>query len=152
MTNCKCGKAIEQHEAGRCLDAWISELVGWKVKWMEDGSLQRNLHPYVWSPPKGMTTQTEYWIEAPRYSTDLNHAIKFVKFVCEKLDELRGTHSVSYVSHRLQTYTNFQVSIFRFDWRIVGQEIKSQQDEAAHAICIAGLKTLHLIEKMKEER
>ncbi len=139
MTNCKyCHTPIEQHDAGRCLDAMVANIQGFDIQ--QEGEY----FAYVTS------VDGEFYPKP--YSTDLNHAIKFARLVCEKLNELRETHSISYVSHRLDTYTDHQVSTFKFDWRVVGDTVKSEKNSAPHAICIAGLKTLHLIEKMKGER
>ena len=63
----------------RKLDALIAEkIMGYKVRWIEDGTIQKRLTPEIYSPPHGITTQFTYWLECPFYSTDIAAAFNIV--------------------------------------------------------------------------
>ncbi len=164
MIRCEnCNEEIQNHEAGRCLDRLIAEKSGLNVWVVEGGTVVDSTQQLKGGTPclkdgiytcESMFRFGDHSKPLLHYSTDLNHAMEFVKFVCAKLNKLRSTHSIGYISHQLHTYTNHQVSAFKFDWRIVGDIVKSEknEDEAPLAICISGLKTLAYIEKMKGEK
>ena len=56
-----CGVNVSEHEAGRCLDAWVAEAVGWSD-----------------------TTTNRHEPQVPHYSTDIAAAWEVVGRVAEK--------------------------------------------------------------------
>ena len=80
-----CKTEIDEHEAGRCLDAWVAEAV-MGAKWTE----QENVCRILWNAD-GVEMIMEEWSEKdwvpstaslPQYSTDIAAAWDVVEKVC----------------------------------------------------------------------
>jgi len=71
-----CDTSVDEHEAGRCLDAWVAEdLMGWTR------SVAGN-YPWQMTPPHGLVGRLKVYL-VPKYSTDIAAAWEVVGRVRE---------------------------------------------------------------------
>ncbi len=130
MIKCEnCSEPIEHHKASRCLDILVSNAMGGEISPMFP-----HIHP-------------------GKYSTNLDLAIKFAKFVCKGLIKNGKLYVEFYTLYNYADPVNldriYQVVGFKWhDTQSLKEDPKSVSSRGftAVSICIAGLKTL---EKMK---
>lgn len=131
--NCTCGTPIREHEAGRKTDICVAQ----KMNPEQTDLIIGMGHLFLQGDGKS--------IEIPNYSTGLNHAIEFAKFVCGRLNKKYGNEE----SCR-RTTASVDSSIVSFVW--FEQTLISRHSgcitnkNEALAICIAGLLTLEKLE------
>lgn len=137
MTNCKfCNTSILEHPAGSNTDTCIAQAQGKIIA-----------YGFVWAHQGEIGDFTCWHIPVSSYSTDLNHAIEFAKFVCTKLNAKYDN-----AESCRKTTAATDSSMVSFGWfETVGISRHSKciiNESEALATCIAGFLTL---EKMKEE-
>ena len=129
--NCKfCSTPIPDHPAGRCLDAIVAEKLGWKdVSFTYTGASAILI---------GIDPHTSKKLIVPRFSTDLNEAIK--------LWEEMSSRKVIGINNSLVKYGNKGTTVYRLEFPSLEKTYYPYADTPALALTRA-----YLIEKMKED-
>jgi len=120
-----CQTEVDEHEAGRCLDAWVADVV---MDYFENYS--GATAEYVTEGMFDMVNEHGWRVEvipAPHYSTDIAAAWKVV----ERLLEKDRISSISFGGWDNKQYTTYVVSIYNFD---------EEASKAPLAICRAALR------------
>ena len=133
--NCPhCNTRIDEHEANRCLDAWVAEAVmGWKIRNNPDIP---SIVEY-WDGTLLTGLKYEYWREPPYFSDDIAAA-------WEVVGRLYGRNGGYFMLERFD-------SELGGDWRTVlgVEDIDGVAPSAPLAICRAAIKAAYVGEDKK---
>ena len=84
----ECGIEIDEHPAGRCLDAWVAiTIMNWKYAPKTDPKIKLWLY---WRRPDGMLKY-----EPPEYSTDIAAAWEVVEKITEPPKDIETSRRMS---------------------------------------------------------